>query len=913
MKKLLNKTSMLVALLFALIACLVGATTLSLTAHAQEEEPTSTVDFTSFTTIMNVDEEFTFAAEVTEADGSKNTDVEWSSSNEDVIVFQDEGSALAVDEGTSRITATAPDGASAYVDVTVSESAIRVEGIGLNETELTLGVNWQRKLTAYVTPAEATDPNFYWKSSDEDIVTVANDGTITTHAVGSAEISAITYDGAKTATCSVTVKQYEKATLDTTNETLQIGGSVDIHITDPVPADDSTAEYTYEWSAADGTVASPDVVTDEVGTIRAWGFGTTNIYVVVTVTDGETVTEYEGIATVTVTADFFYLTGVHGNWVEYETAADAQAAGVLLTPVEGSANVYSITREFWAYSGFEILHEGIDAEWTTRIDPFWYSADGSTDNYVANTDDNFQVTAYGVYTVTLNLNEGAAKVYINKVDVFVTEVNLSYAAGTEEAPNDAVLNAVGDKAIINIELLPEDANYVESDIEVKVLDSLEEGAAESDLVTYELNGLVLTITAVKMPVDAEDQPTVATLYVQVSVNEHWEEVENATNAISLVLAPEGYVAPDAVKFDSDNYEINVNNGGTPWTVEVHAEGILGEGKTETVIPDVRYSTKDSGISVNESTGLVTASAFGVYTVTATALANPEATVSTTVTVYSSAFYLIGVLEGTAINDWTAILPDATQDLSDTPFADWGLKPVDGSLTQYAGTFNFNADDTFSIVYLGMPGSWYGAIRATELDWENSSRTRLVESDNNVRILETGAYTVTLDIAGATPTFTVKYEGAAYTTPYDLYLYMMRAGDAWDPNVSLVQNVLVAGGEIHVDGETNDQTLTFTYNFADMDAWPTFQFLTSSAGEAGGLSDAYWYGSDAEDVTIDGTAYSKTGEDGYFTNYYGVEEGAHGCQFWYVGATQTTRSVDFTVTFNAYGRITSIVMNWAVAE
>ena len=64
MSKVFKKSYVMTALICMLVACLTCGT-LVLTANAQEAEPTSTVTFTSYTTVMRVEEEFEFAALVT--------------------------------------------------------------------------------------------------------------------------------------------------------------------------------------------------------------------------------------------------------------------------------------------------------------------------------------------------------------------------------------------------------------------------------------------------------------------------------------------------------------------------------------------------------------------------------------------------------------------------------------------------------------------------------------------------------------------------------------------------------------------------------------------------------------------------------------------------------------------------------
>ena len=83
---------------------------------------------------------------------------------------------------------------------------IPVSQITLNKTETSISVGNSETLTATVAPENAANKALTWASSDEDVATVAPDGTVTAVKAGAATITATATDGSgKSATCKVTV------------------------------------------------------------------------------------------------------------------------------------------------------------------------------------------------------------------------------------------------------------------------------------------------------------------------------------------------------------------------------------------------------------------------------------------------------------------------------------------------------------------------------------------------------------------------------------------------------------------------------------------------------------------------------------------------------------------------------------
>ena len=83
---------------------------------------------------------------------------------------------------------------------------VSVTGVSLDKTSAELEVGGTLALTATVEPANATNPNVTWSSSDVKVATVEN-GTVKAVAAGSAVITVKTADGGKEAKCTVTVKE----------------------------------------------------------------------------------------------------------------------------------------------------------------------------------------------------------------------------------------------------------------------------------------------------------------------------------------------------------------------------------------------------------------------------------------------------------------------------------------------------------------------------------------------------------------------------------------------------------------------------------------------------------------------------------------------------------------------------------
>ena len=111
-----------------------------------------------------------------------------------------------------------------FTEITVTyttegAATVPVTGVSVEPDNWAMPVGDTKQLTATISPAEATNKNVSWESSNDGIATVDKDGVVTAVAEGDATITVTTEDGSKTATCviNVTPAPAVAATLDFTD------------------------------------------------------------------------------------------------------------------------------------------------------------------------------------------------------------------------------------------------------------------------------------------------------------------------------------------------------------------------------------------------------------------------------------------------------------------------------------------------------------------------------------------------------------------------------------------------------------------------------------------------------------------------------------------------------------------------
>ena len=225
---------------------------------------------------MNVGESTTLTATLLPEDCT--SDIFWYSSDSNVVSVEN-GVLTAHATGQATIHAAVDGVPDAVCTVTVTDSSnIPVDYLGLNYSHLYLTTGDVRSLSVKVFPENATNRTVTWTSSDSNIVTVTESGSVT--AVGAGEASIVATVDGKSVSLDVTVKSntvpVESITVDQPELLLKVGEETVLSAT----VGPSSAASQVAWSISDPEIATIDPATGHLTVLKkGWA--------VITATAGE--------------------------------------------------------------------------------------------------------------------------------------------------------------------------------------------------------------------------------------------------------------------------------------------------------------------------------------------------------------------------------------------------------------------------------------------------------------------------------------------------------------------------------------------------------------------------------------------------------------------------------------------------
>ncbi|MBU2947194.1 Ig-like domain-containing protein, partial [Zobellia uliginosa] len=209
---------------------------------------------------INVDETQNLELVITPANAS-NQNVSWSSSDETIATVDATGLVTGILQGSVTITASANDSSEVVgtASITVGSEDVALTGITVMPSPVSLNTGSTQQLTIDFEPANATNKNVTWSTSNPTKATVSNTGLVTTLEVGSVTITATSdADTSIFGNSAITINEINNGpiartgldqtiTLPTNSATLDGSGS-----SDTAPG----TIISYQWSQTDSSTGA---------------------------------------------------------------------------------------------------------------------------------------------------------------------------------------------------------------------------------------------------------------------------------------------------------------------------------------------------------------------------------------------------------------------------------------------------------------------------------------------------------------------------------------------------------------------------------------------------------------------------------------------------------------------------------
>lgn len=509
------------------------------------------LDNTNVTAQMAL-QKFQLTATVLPAMDGVDTSVTWASLDPSVLTVDQNGLVTFVGPGETYVSATSNADTTkvAYCKFLITQ---QVEQIKMDFDKVTLSVGDEYRLTAVISPANATNKNVKWSSSNPNVVTVDDNGMLKAIGSGSATVIVQTEDGGYIDMTNVTVLQpVSSITLSQTEMSVKKGTVFWLNATiTPDTADNKKVT----WSSSDTSLATVDP-------------------------DGKVTTLAVGTVTI--------------SCVSEDNGTVAYCVVEITEPVTG-LNLNAYYQEMVAGTKFVLLPTVLPIDAPNKDVTFV-----SSDPTVATVDENGVVTALVggtceiiVTTVESNLKATctiSVKEYVESIEISGNperlnvgeSVTLVATVGTETASNKAVIWTSSNPTIATVDQNGKVTGHTPGNVVITA--TAADGGGVSDSVIIKVINPVTSITLDKSKI---------TMYVGDTVN--IQATVNPANATIKEL--EWYSDDDNIaKVYSDGDVVGIAPGRTV----VYAKSTDGNEVVARCTVIVKEIIKASSVSINSS-------------------------------------------------------------------------------------------------------------------------------------------------------------------------------------------------------------------------------------------------------------------------------------------------------------------------
>ena len=219
-----------------------------------EENPVESITLNEHSITLNKNEQFNLSATILPEDADDKS-ISWESKDTSIASIDEHGTVTAIKEGETQVVVTSI--ATGIQDLCTVLVRKNVTNISLEEDQIFFNViGEQKQLVAIITPDDATEKGVTWKSFNEQVCTVSDDGLVTATGIGSTLVTATTVDGGLTVNCVVKVIQHVgKVSLNKVALELKVNESEQL-IANVSP--DNADNKALTWSSSNNQVATVD-------------------------------------------------------------------------------------------------------------------------------------------------------------------------------------------------------------------------------------------------------------------------------------------------------------------------------------------------------------------------------------------------------------------------------------------------------------------------------------------------------------------------------------------------------------------------------------------------------------------------------------------------------------------------------
>ncbi len=566
-------------------------------------------------------------------ENATNQNVIWSSSARNIAKVDEYGNLSVGSIGEAIITVRTEDGGfTAECIVTVTEPAVHVTHVTLDQTALGLYTGESITLNATVYPEDAANKGVTWHTRDKDVAIVDEYGTVTAVGEGETVIQVVTNDGGYFAECVVEVKDFvkvESVTINMEAATITVGDTISLGA---IVYPENATNTSVTWRSLNGDIAT----ISEIGVVEGISAGDATI--VVRTVDGG----YEASIVVTV--------------------VDPVVPTPDMTGLKLSAEKLDFTLGENGITQYQ-LYVTVEPEDAAEQELFW----SSSNEEVATVDQTGLVTFKGIAGTTVITVQTADGVFKAECVITIGEDEAEVTGVTLDM--ESVELAVGNSIVLNATVEPEDATdksvtWTTSNKRIATVDEYGKVTARTAgtatitvtttdggytaqceitvIKTVSVTGVSLNITSTEMWVGdeftlvatVEPEDATNTSVIWNSLNEDVAKVDgngtvtalSAGTAEITVTTADGVYTASCIITVNEKEEPNPDTAVTGVVISTTEAGLYVGDKlalTATVVPEdatnknVIWTSSDKNVATVDENGIVMGIKAGTVTITVT--------------------------------------------------------------------------------------------------------------------------------------------------------------------------------------------------------------------------------------------------------------------------------------------------------